>query len=190
MLAWLGRSCWPPEPPGGLGQELIWRQVCLQCLARLWAPVLQTWLAGLPWLSLRRTFSALVWTSGNLGAAHPCAQSKGLSAAVCAGTTRNLQTSFAGEHLECSPCGVLACRERSHRLAGSGGAAVALAEKERGLYLQNGFGLAQAVRAGPARFRRGCWRLQVGAGETAVLGTVTGHWGLWMRPQWPGSPAP
>jgi len=78
MLAWLGRFCWPPEPPGGLRQELVWRQVCLQCLARLWAPVLQTWLAGLPWLSLRRTFSTLVWTSGSLCAAHPCAQSKRL----------------------------------------------------------------------------------------------------------------
>ena len=129
MLAWLGRFCWPPEPPGGLRQELVWRQVCLQCLARLWAPVLQTWLAGLPWLSLRRTFSTLVWTSGSLGTAHPCDQSKRLIAAVCAGTKRNLQASFAGEHLECSPCGGLACRERSHRLAGSGGAAVALTKR-------------------------------------------------------------
>ena len=42
---------------------------------------------------------------------------------------RNLQASFAGEHLECSPCGILACRERSHRLAGSGGAAVALTKR-------------------------------------------------------------
>lgn len=35
-----------------------------------------------------------------------------------------------GEHLECSPCGKVAGRERCHRLAGPGGAAVALAENQ------------------------------------------------------------
>jgi len=40
-----------------------------------------------------------------------------------------------GEHLECSPCGKVAGREQCHRLAGPGGAAVALAEINRGLYL-------------------------------------------------------
>ena len=120
----------------------------------------------------------------------PMRSIKAIAAAVCAGTERNLQASFAGEHLECSPCGGLACRERSHRLAGSGGAAVALAEKEIGLYLKSGVRAGHVVRVAPARFRRGCWRLEVDAGEPAVRDTVTAHWGLWLRPQWPGSPAP
>ena len=59
----------------------------------------------------------------------PMRSIKAIAAAVCAGTKRNLQASFTGEHLECSPCGGLACRERSHRLAGSGGAAVALTKR-------------------------------------------------------------
>jgi hypothetical protein len=33
-----------------------------------------------------------------------------------------------GEHLGCNPCGKVAGREQCHRLAGPGGAAVALAE--------------------------------------------------------------
>ena len=42
-----------------------------------------------------------------------------------------------GEHLECSPCGKVAGRERCHRLAGPGGAAVALAENQVSDYTAN-----------------------------------------------------
>lgn len=39
--------------------------------------------------------------------------------------------------MECSPCGKVAGRERCHRLAGPGGAAVALAENQDSDYTAN-----------------------------------------------------
>lgn len=56
-----------------------------------------------------------------------------------------------GEHLVCSPCGKVAGRERCHRLAEPGGAAVALAENQESDYTVKKF-QAWVTRLSPCQY--------------------------------------